>query len=206
MSTHYVNQLAETFLFKHLKFKNLIYIGKFTNSLFRKNMMAVKSTVLCSTCFKLHADFLMWKIISVLNRNQWYENRRLIFDWFELIELTSVMFWNCQHVFTHRGWWEKWFLSRERFAVVTSHLMSSHLLIVIFRPYTVVLGADSLSANESTKQEFTSVRSIPHPNYDGHANDIMLIKVSNSLSVQYQILNRIISFYYCFYFAKKHKT
>lgn len=46
-----------------------------------------------------------------------------------------------------------------------------------FRPYTVVVGADSLSGNESTKQEFTTVKSIPHPNYDGHENDIMLLKV-----------------------------
>lgn len=44
-------------------------------------------------------------------------------------------------------------------------------------PYTVVLGADSLSGNESTRQQFTAIRSIPHPGYDGHANDIMLLKV-----------------------------
>ncbi|KAF0042285.1 hypothetical protein F2P81_005817 [Scophthalmus maximus] len=43
--------------------------------------------------------------------------------------------------------------------------------------YSVVLGADSLSGNEPTKQEFRSVKSIPHPSYDGHSNDIMLLKL-----------------------------
>lgn len=62
-------------------------------------------------------------------------------------------------------------------AALKSYLMSSHHSIVISRPYTVVLGADSLTANEPTKQEFSAIRSIPHPNYDGHANDIMLLKV-----------------------------
>ncbi|XP_060934590.1 serine protease 57-like [Limanda limanda] len=46
--------------------------------------------------------------------------------------------------------------------------------------YTVVLGVDSLTANASTKQEFRTVRSIPHPGYDGHANDIMLLKLNAS--------------------------
>lgn len=40
-----------------------------------------------------------------------------------------------------------------------------------------MLGSDFLSGNESTKQEFTAVRSFPHPDYDGHANDVMLLKV-----------------------------
>ncbi|KAF3834964.1 hypothetical protein F7725_027522 [Dissostichus mawsoni] len=53
-------------------------------------------------------------------------------------------------------------------------LTAAHCEIPI--PYTVVLGANSLTANEPTKQEFTVVRSIPHPNYDGHGNDIMLLK------------------------------
>lgn len=53
---------------------------------------------------------------------------------------------------------------------------------MISRPYTVVLGSDSLSGNESTKQEFRSIQSFPHPNYDGHMNDIMLIKVLNSFN------------------------
>ncbi|XP_039983881.1 mast cell protease 1A-like [Xiphias gladius] len=55
-------------------------------------------------------------------------------------------------------------------------LTAAHCQIPI--PYTVVLGADSLSGNESTKQEFSAVRSIPHPNYDGHAYDIMLLKLN----------------------------
>lgn len=48
------------------------------------------------------------------------------------------------------------------------------------RPYTVVLGADTLSGNESTRQQFTVARAIPHPDYDGHVNDIMLLKVLNT--------------------------
>ncbi|CAB1444347.1 unnamed protein product [Pleuronectes platessa] len=47
-------------------------------------------------------------------------------------------------------------------------------------PYTVVLGVNSLSANESTKQEFRTVRAIPHPGYDRHENDIMLLKLDSS--------------------------
>ncbi|XP_047444145.1 mast cell protease 1A-like [Mugil cephalus] len=43
--------------------------------------------------------------------------------------------------------------------------------------YTVVLGGDTLKGNESAKQTFTAVRSIPHPSYDGHRNDIMLLKL-----------------------------
>ncbi|XP_031174064.1 serine protease 57-like [Sander lucioperca] len=57
-------------------------------------------------------------------------------------------------------------------------LTAAHCKIPI--PYTVVLGADSLTANEPTKQEFSAIRSIPHPNYDGHANDIMLLKLDRS--------------------------
>lgn len=59
---------------------------------------------------------------------------------------------------------------------------SSAISFVISRPYTVVLGSDSLSGNEPTKQEFRSIRFFPHPDYDGHLNDIMLIKVLNSFS------------------------
>lgn len=57
---------------------------------------------------------------------------------------------------------------------ITSDVQS---LLLFSRPYTVVLGVDSLSSNETTKQEFTVARSIPHPNYDGHRNDIMLLQV-----------------------------
>ncbi|KAM7012893.1 serine protease 57-like [Tautogolabrus adspersus] len=57
-------------------------------------------------------------------------------------------------------------------------LTAAHCLINV--PFTVVLGVDSLSGAESTKQEFRVARSIPHPNYDGHENDIMLLKLSGS--------------------------
>lgn len=53
---------------------------------------------------------------------------------------------------------------------------------MISRPYTVVLGSDSFSGDEPTKQEFRSIQSFPHPDYDGHMNDIMLIKVLNSFN------------------------
>nr|XP_020465689.1 serine protease 57 isoform X1 [Monopterus albus] len=55
-------------------------------------------------------------------------------------------------------------------------LTAAHCAIPV--PYKVVLGADSLSGNEDTQQEFTAVRSFPHPSYDGHANDIMLLKLN----------------------------
>ncbi|XP_054459447.1 mast cell protease 1A-like [Anoplopoma fimbria] len=61
-------------------------------------------------------------------------------------------------------------LVREDFVLTAAHCQ-------IPRPYTVVLGVGSLTANETTKQEFSAVRSFPHPNYDGHANDIMLLKL-----------------------------
>ncbi|KAM7410183.1 hypothetical protein PAMA_001568 [Pampus argenteus] len=62
-------------------------------------------------------------------------------------------------------------LVREDFVLTAAHCE-------IPRQYTVVVGGDTLSRNESTKQELTAVRSIPHPNYDGHANDIMLLKLN----------------------------
>ncbi|KAG7513762.1 serine protease 57-like [Solea senegalensis] len=62
-------------------------------------------------------------------------------------------------------------LVREDFVLTAAHCE-------LRSPYTVVLGADSLSGNEDTKQEFRSVRSIPHPNYDNHANDIMLLQLN----------------------------
>ncbi|KAK2907716.1 hypothetical protein Q8A73_008789 [Channa argus] len=64
-------------------------------------------------------------------------------------------------------------LVREDFVLTAAHCEIS-------MPYKVVLGADSLSSNEPTKQEFTAIRSIPHPKYDGHANDIMLLKLNSS--------------------------
>lgn len=49
---------------------------------------------------------------------------------------------------------------------------------VISRPYTVVLGADTLEANEPAKQRLPVLRSFLHPDYTDLANDIMLLKVS----------------------------
>ncbi|XP_055020772.1 granzyme B(G,H)-like [Boleophthalmus pectinirostris] len=57
-------------------------------------------------------------------------------------------------------------------------LTAAHCLTPV--PYTVVLGAHSLAANESSKQTFTTVRSISHPNYIGHANDIMLLRLNTT--------------------------
>ncbi|XP_023265410.1 serine protease 53-like [Seriola lalandi dorsalis] len=61
-------------------------------------------------------------------------------------------------------------LVREDFVLTAAHCNKP-------RTDRVVLGADSLSRNETTKQKFTVARSIPHPNYNGHANDIMLLKL-----------------------------
>ncbi|XP_072294870.1 serine protease 57-like [Eucyclogobius newberryi] len=55
-------------------------------------------------------------------------------------------------------------------------LTAAHCQVTV--PFTVVLGGDLLAAKEPTKQTFTTVRSIPHPNYDGHANDIMLLRLN----------------------------
>lgn len=66
------------------------------------------------------------------------------------------------------------------------------------RPYTVVLGADTLSGNEPTRQQFMVARAIPHPNYDGHENDIMLLKVWNTLNWGIPRCYRILSVV-CFY-------
>uniref|UniRef100_A0A4W6C5U5 trypsin n=1 Tax=Lates calcarifer TaxID=8187 RepID=A0A4W6C5U5_LATCA len=73
-------------------------------------------------------------------------------------------------------------LVREDFVLTAAHC-------AVPLQYTVVVGVNSLSGNEATKQELTAVRSFPHPNYDGHANDIMLLKVrnvseSNTINVQ----------------------
>lgn len=64
-------------------------------------------------------------------------------------------------------------------------LTAAHCQIPV--PFTVVLGGDSLTANESTKQTFTSVRSIPHPDYDGHANDIMLLKLNGTANITAEV-------------------
>lgn len=57
-------------------------------------------------------------------------------------------------------------------------LSAAHCLLNL--PITAVLGIDSLSSNESTKQEFRVLQAIPHPSYDGHENDIMLLKLNGS--------------------------
>ncbi|XP_071343592.1 serine protease 57-like [Trachinotus anak] len=62
-------------------------------------------------------------------------------------------------------------LVREDFVLTAAHCQ-------IPRAYKVVLGGDTLTRNEPTKQELTVARSIPHPNYDGHENDIMLLKLN----------------------------
>ncbi|XP_074524020.1 uncharacterized protein LOC141788831 [Halichoeres trimaculatus] len=67
-------------------------------------------------------------------------------------------------------------LVKEDFVLTAAHCLLN-------RPVTVVVGIDTLSGNESTKQEFRVVRSIPHPNYDGHENDIMLLKLSGNASL-----------------------
>ncbi|XP_062250789.1 serine protease 57-like [Platichthys flesus] len=75
-------------------------------------------------------------------------------------------------------------LVKENFVLTAAHCK-------IRGPYTVVLGVNSLSANESTMQEFRTVRSIPHPGYDGHENDIMLLKLNGSaqLTVAVQLIS-----------------
>ncbi|XP_051802989.1 serine protease 57-like isoform X1 [Acanthochromis polyacanthus] len=65
-------------------------------------------------------------------------------------------------------------LVREDFVVTAAHCR-------VRGRYTVVLGADSLTANEPSKQEFRAARLIPHPQYDPRRlrNDIMLIQLNN---------------------------
>lgn len=60
-------------------------------------------------------------------------------------------------------------------------LTAAHCQIPV--PFTVVLGGDTLTDNEDTKQTFTSVSFFPHPKYDGHANDIMLLKLNSKASL-----------------------
>ncbi|XP_069550726.1 mast cell protease 1A-like [Brachyistius frenatus] len=61
-------------------------------------------------------------------------------------------------------------LVKEDFVVTAAHC-------AIPIRYKVVLGADSLTGDKKTKQTFRAIRSIPHPNYDGHKNDIMLLQL-----------------------------
>ncbi|XP_019752170.1 serine protease 57-like isoform X1 [Hippocampus comes] len=67
-------------------------------------------------------------------------------------------------------------LIREDFVLTAAHCR-------IARAMTVVLGIDSLEGNETTKQVFTTIRNIPHPSYDGHQNDIMLLQLNGSATL-----------------------
>nr|XP_057929748.1 serine protease 57-like [Doryrhamphus excisus] len=71
-------------------------------------------------------------------------------------------------------------LIREDFVLTAAHCR-------LRRAYTVVLGVDSLQADEPTKQVFTAARDIPHPDYDGHANDIMLLKLNASAQLTEEV-------------------
>uniref|UniRef100_A0A667WXW1 Peptidase S1 domain-containing protein n=1 Tax=Myripristis murdjan TaxID=586833 RepID=A0A667WXW1_9TELE len=75
-------------------------------------------------------------------------------------------------------------LVREDFVLTAAHCR-------LRRAFKVVLGAVSLSAQEAGKQEFNVTRSIPHPDYDGHENDIMLLKV-RTLSLKMANLTRAV--------------
>ena len=59
--------------------------------------------------------------------------------------------------------------------------MSYSIPVLISSPITVVLGAHSLSAPEDTKQAFNVSQIVQHPQYNEHANDVMLLKVSISV-------------------------
>ncbi|KAM8875365.1 serine protease 57-like [Spinachia spinachia] len=63
-------------------------------------------------------------------------------------------------------------LVREDFVLTAAHCK-------IRGRYTVVLGADSLTADEAAKQEFRAVRAFPHPGYNDDENDIMLLKLDS---------------------------
>ncbi|XP_077463679.1 serine protease 57-like [Stigmatopora argus] len=67
-------------------------------------------------------------------------------------------------------------LIKEDFVLTAAHCM-------VQSPLTVVLGVDYLDKNESTKQVFTIIRYIPHPDYDRHRNDIMLLKLNGSATL-----------------------
>ncbi|XP_061744054.1 serine protease 57-like [Nerophis ophidion] len=71
-------------------------------------------------------------------------------------------------------------LVREDFVLTAAHCR-------LRRTYTVVLGVDSLTSDEANKQVFTAARDIPHPDYDGHENDIMLLKLNASAQLTEQV-------------------
>ncbi|XP_053713296.1 serine protease 57-like [Synchiropus splendidus] len=67
-------------------------------------------------------------------------------------------------------------LIREDFVLTAAHCR--------IRPrFTVVVGVDSLRADEPTRQERTAVRAIQHPDYDGQQNDIMLLKLNRRVQL-----------------------
>ncbi|KAM6921988.1 mast cell protease 1A-like [Xenentodon cancila] len=55
-------------------------------------------------------------------------------------------------------------------------LTAAHCSVSV--PFKVVLGVDSLRENPLTKQEFSVLTSIPHPDYKELKNDVMLLKLS----------------------------
>uniref|UniRef100_A0AAZ1Y398 Granzyme M n=2 Tax=Oreochromis aureus TaxID=47969 RepID=A0AAZ1Y398_OREAU len=67
-------------------------------------------------------------------------------------------------------------LVREDFVLTAAHCETRGIP-------TVVLGVDSLTGTEPTKQQFLVVKSFPHPGYDGHKNDIMLLKLNRRAQV-----------------------
>lgn len=61
------------------------------------------------------------------------------------------------------------------------------------RPFTVVLGADTLKADEPAKQSLRVLRSFPHPDYTDLTNDIMLLKVGSNILHSKSV--NLVSFY-----------
>uniref|UniRef100_A0A3P9BIQ2 trypsin n=1 Tax=Maylandia zebra TaxID=106582 RepID=A0A3P9BIQ2_9CICH len=72
-------------------------------------------------------------------------------------------------------------LVREDFVLTAAHCETRGIP-------TVVLGVDSLTGTEPTKQQFLVVKSFPHPDYDGHKNDIMLLKVRTTAVLFFLLL------------------
>uniref|UniRef100_A0A3Q0S5E0 Peptidase S1 domain-containing protein n=1 Tax=Amphilophus citrinellus TaxID=61819 RepID=A0A3Q0S5E0_AMPCI len=75
-------------------------------------------------------------------------------------------------------------LVREDFVLTAAHCETLEYVFI-------VLGVDSLSSNEATKQQFIVVRVFPHPKYDGTNNDLMLLKLNRraQLSEAVQVIS-----------------
>ncbi|KAM4628646.1 mast cell protease 1A-like [Polymixia lowei] len=71
-------------------------------------------------------------------------------------------------------------LVREDYVLTAAHCRSA-------RPFRVVLGAHSLSAVEAAKQEFDVINSTSHPKYDGHENDVMLLKLNRKANLTREV-------------------